>query len=277
MKNFKLKTLVSIIIPTFNSEENIKRCLETIKKQDYKNIEVIIVDQYSSDKTVEIGNKYGVNVYLLEKPPFYTPPTKSRNFGASKAKGEYILHLDSDMELQKDTISKCVECMRQYDAVVIHEIDVTHGFWGKAKALERACYVGNLNIEAARFVKKSLFIKVKGYDEKISSGEDWDIDSRYKKYGKVGDSGAYLYHHSGSLDLVRQLKKKFSYGRTSHLYMQKDQGKVPSLMGEMFKSYGSNFFKLLSDPLHAVGFLLLRFFEMGAVSLGILWGKYAGR
>ncbi|MEM4731518.1 MAG: glycosyltransferase [Candidatus Aenigmatarchaeota archaeon] len=56
------KPLVTIIVPTFNSEKTLQLCLESIRKQTYKNIEVIVVDNYSTDSTVSVAKKYDAKV-----------------------------------------------------------------------------------------------------------------------------------------------------------------------------------------------------------------------
>ena len=58
--------LVSVIIPTFNSEKNIKRCLQSIRTQEYRRVETIVVDSYSTDRTVEESRKLGAKVLLLK-------------------------------------------------------------------------------------------------------------------------------------------------------------------------------------------------------------------
>ncbi|AEF97132.1 glycosyltransferase family 2 protein [Methanotorris igneus] len=60
-----LDNLVSVIIPTYNSEKTIGICLESIKNQTYKNIEIIVVDKFSNDNTVEIAKKYTDKVFVI--------------------------------------------------------------------------------------------------------------------------------------------------------------------------------------------------------------------
>lgn len=109
--------LVSVNIPTYNSERTVEKCLLSILNQDYPNIEVIVVDGYSSDKTVEIANKYGAKCY------FELEVAKARKLAYEKSKGKYILFLDSDQTIEKNLISECVaECENNnYDAVTIFE------------------------------------------------------------------------------------------------------------------------------------------------------------
>ena len=159
------KIVVSIIIPTFNSEAHIGRCLTSIKKQTYKNIEVLVVDQDSKDATEKIAHDFGARVIRVKKPKFYSPPSKSRNIGAKEAKGQIFYHLDSDMQLSKGLIKEAVEFFdkqQNIGALIVHEEDLTNGFTSKCKALERRCYWGNDNIESARIVRRTIFQKIHG-------------------------------------------------------------------------------------------------------------------
>ena len=90
--------LVSIIVPTFNSEKYLKNCIESILSQSYKNFEVIFVDNSSKDKTVQI-----VKDYIKQNKNFVLKIVNnefnianSRNIGIQNAKGDLIAFLDSD-------------------------------------------------------------------------------------------------------------------------------------------------------------------------------------
>jgi glycosyltransferase involved in cell wall biosynthesis len=86
--------LVSVVITTKNEEKNIKNILKSIEIQSYKNIEIILVDNYSSDKTKEIANNFNVKTYDCGNER-----SAQRNFGLKKSKGELALYLDADMIL----------------------------------------------------------------------------------------------------------------------------------------------------------------------------------
>ncbi len=98
------KPLVTISIPTFNSAKTLARCLDAIKKQTYKNIEINVMDKCSSDETVEVAKKHKVGIVeriegsLLE----------ARRKGARLARGKYVLILDSDQILEKDAIEEAI-------------------------------------------------------------------------------------------------------------------------------------------------------------------------
>src|SRR3989344_5032913 len=99
---------VSVIITTKNEQEVISDILESIKKQTYKNYEIILVDNYSSDKTIKIAKGY-------TKKVFTKGPERSaqRNFGVEKARGEYVFILDADMVLTKKVLEEAVELFKK--------------------------------------------------------------------------------------------------------------------------------------------------------------------
>lgn len=96
--------MVSIIIPCYNAEKTIKRCLESVISQTYKNIEIVIINDGSIDKTDSIIKKY-INDNRIK---YYNRSNhgigKTRNFGMKEATGEYITFLDSDDYLPNDAI-----------------------------------------------------------------------------------------------------------------------------------------------------------------------------
>src|SRR5688500_6010720 len=99
--------LVSVIITTRNEEQVIERLLTSVKAQTYPEIELLVVDNNSEDNTKKITQKYTSKVY-----DFGPERSAQRNYGASKAKGSYLLFLDADMKLEKDVISECVTAIK---------------------------------------------------------------------------------------------------------------------------------------------------------------------
>lgn len=83
----------SIIIPNYNNAEWIDRCLDSIMKQTYKNYDVIVIDDCSTDNSVEIIEKYPITFFQAKEKAFNGG---ARNMGISLATGDYILFLDSD-------------------------------------------------------------------------------------------------------------------------------------------------------------------------------------
>tara|TARA_B100000315_G_C14166872_1_gene402706 strand:+ start:78 stop:587 length:510 start_codon:yes stop_codon:yes gene_type:complete len=110
--------LVSIIIPVFNGEKTIRECLKGVLNSDYKPFEIIVVDDGSMDKTLEIVKNFG-RVKLLTQTN--SGSATAKNHGARNAKGEFFYFLDSDVVIFKDTISKLVETANKF------EVDLVQG------------------------------------------------------------------------------------------------------------------------------------------------------
>lgn len=271
--------LVSVIIPTRNSEEFLENCLESIKKQTYKNIEIIVVDNNSTDKTKEIATKY-------TKLVFNKGPERSaqRNFGASKSKGDYLLFIDSDMELSKKVVEECINRVQKSGGVIIPEKSMGEGFWAKCKALERSFYIGVDWIEAARFFPREVFNKFKGYDETQTGTEDSDFPQRIKE--KFGENSilrinSFIYHHEGKLSLFDTLKKRLYYAKTANVYTTRKSNeeyfRKQSSILERYKLYFSDPKKLFKNPLFGLGVLFMKAAEFGVWGFGYWISKFLGR
>lgn len=209
--------LVSVVVTTRNEERNIENCLKSVMAQTFKNVELIVVDNFSEDRTVEIARKYGAKVYL--KGP---ERSTQRNYGAKMSSGEYLLYLDADMILNPTLIEDCVKkCLVEgAEALYVPERIVGEGFWIKVRDFERSFYTGTV-VDAVRFVRKDLFERVNGFDESLVGPEDWDFDRRVRKIGRTGIVDAPLYHNEGRFNMGRYLKKKNYYSNGIKNYVRK--------------------------------------------------------
>ena len=268
--------LVSVIITTKNEADVIERLITSIKSQSYKNREIILVDNNSTDKTQDIARKMNVKIYTVG-------PERStqRNFGAKLAKGKYILILDADMELTPKVILECVqlaESDNKIGEIVIPEHSLSSTFWGKVKAFERSFYNerGDELTDAARFFKKEVFFNAGGYDETITGPEDWDLPETIKKLGyKVGRIKSKIYHYeriNSPLDLSR---KKFYYALRAHRYLSKQNISIlsPKTVYFLRPVFYKNFDKMLAHPILAVGMFIMLTIEFLGGGLGYLIGR----
>ena len=262
--------LVSVVMTTKNEEKNIENCLRSIKAQTFKKIELIVVDNFSEDKTVEIAKKYTTKVY------FKGPERSSqRNYGAQVSSGEYLLYLDADMILSPTVIEDCVEkCeIDRVDALYVPERIVGEGFWIKVRDFERSFYTGTV-VDAVRFIRKDLFERVEGFDESLIGPEDWDFDRRIRKIGRTGIINAALYHNEGSFNMKRYLKKKNYYSNGIKNYVRKWGSNDPETKKQIGVWYRlmvvfvekDKWKKLIRHPLHMIAMYCLRL----RVALGYL-------
>jgi glycosyltransferase involved in cell wall biosynthesis len=261
---------ISIIITTKNEEKNIDNCLMSILPQTYlcDRIEIIVVDNDSSDKTKEIALKYTDKVF--DKGP---ERSAQRNFGMMiKAQGEYVMYLDADMILSPDLVKSCVDYIQKENCAALHisEIVLGQSFWSKVRRFERSFYDGTV-IDGARFFRKDIFIKVGGFDETMSGPEDWDIDKKIKQIGQIGlvpaeGEKAVIFHNEAEFNLKRYLGKKTYYAQSFGSYINKWGKNDPDIkkqLGLWYRYFGvfiekGKWKKMISHPVLTFGMYFLR-------------------
>lgn len=95
--------MISVVVTTYNNEDYIETCVESLLNQTIDNFEIIVVDDSSSDKTYEILCKYGNRIKLTRQP--HKGVSSSRNTGVNQANGDYIVFVDGDDYVRKDYLS----------------------------------------------------------------------------------------------------------------------------------------------------------------------------
>ena len=264
------KPKISCIINTRNEEINLDNCLRSVVNQTVKNIEIIVVDNNSTDKTKEIALRYTKNVY--NKGPERSP---QKNYGVQKAQGEWLLFIDADQSLENKV---CVELLKlvtedkEVEAAIIPEISFGEGFWAKVKGFEKTLYLGDESIEAARFISKNRFIEVEGYDETMVAGEDWDLTDRLKeKMIKFGRIKSYIHHNEGKVSLAQTAKKKYYYGTKMASYFQKSKNTRNNDRFTLLRSaYIRNWKAVIKLPHLAFGLLVLKSLEIISGGFGYI-------
>lgn len=108
---------VSIIVPAYNCASYLKRCLDSLVNQSYPNLEILVVNDGSTDETVSIIREYNAKVTLLNKENGGV--ASARNFGMQRASGEFILFVDSDDYLDTDCVEQIMQIQRSYDADIV--------------------------------------------------------------------------------------------------------------------------------------------------------------
>lgn len=271
-KNF----LVSVLVHTKNSERTIEEHLKSIKNQSYKNIEIILVDNNSTDKTLSIAKKYVKKIFT-----FGPERSAQRNYGAKKSSGEYLLVPDSDMIFEKNVVMECVKTVSQkpfVKAIVIPERSIGSGFWAQCKIFERSFYIGVPWMEGARFFERKVFFEMNGYDEENTGTEDYDLPHRIeKKYGKecIGRIKEFIIHDEGKLSFFKSMKKKFYYAQKLDIYKRENifyfnKQANPLLRLQLFFSHPA---KLIKNPFVSIGMITMKLCEFLAGGMGYIIRK----
>jgi len=192
--------LVSVIIPTYNHAQFIAKAIESVLAQTYRNVELVVVDNYSEDNTKEEVNSFQNNQIKYYRYRNNGIIAASRNFGISKSKGDIIAFLDSDDEWNRDKLENQVKHL-YFEGVSCVSSNFT--LIGRAtlwrdplKFREGELYrdysynhilLKNPVINSSAIILKKNLIKLKGLDENPTfiAIEDWDLWLRASKIGKV--------------------------------------------------------------------------------------------
>ena len=115
-----MEKLVSVIIPAYNAEKYIRSCVESVINQDYKNMEIIVVNDGSIDKTEAIVKSMAEDdsrVVLINQQN--KGPSAARNNGLQSCKGEYVFFLDSDDWIEEECIGTLLNIAIQKDVEIV--------------------------------------------------------------------------------------------------------------------------------------------------------------
>lgn len=264
-----INPLVSLIIPSYNSAKFIKPCLESVRNQSYKNIEIIVVDKGSKDNTLKIAKQYANKVYIQG-------PERSAqvNFGAKNARGKYLYRVDSDFVLEKEVVKQCVEkCEKEnLDGIAIHNTSADNlGFWAEVRKLERNSYKDDDLIVAVRFFTKEAWRAIGGFDEALYGPEDYDFHNRFVSYGfKWGRIAAIERHLGEPKSLFDIFNKHYWYGKQMLFYFKKHPFIASHQFNPIRLSYFRHYKTFISHPLLMLGLLIMIFIKFFAGGLGFV-------
>ncbi len=199
-----MKPLVSIVLPTFNAESTIERAVHSILCQDFKNYEIVIVDDGSTDNTVQkvldIRDRHrNVEITLLRFDENYGA-SFARNKGIEIAKGKYIAFQDADDEWLPTKLTKQLSLFEKRDDLSIVTCDSII-IYDKPKVVEiahesrppvegenawKTLLLYNFIPTPTVVAKKVDIERVGGFDEKLEVAEDLDLWIKLALQGSVG-------------------------------------------------------------------------------------------
>lgn len=245
----------SIIVPVYNVEKYIKKCLDSIFNQSFKDFEVIVVNDGTKDNSMDIVKKYDVKVINQENSGL----SEARNTGVKSAKGEYIIFLDSDDFIEKDLLKKINDSLKNKPDVVRFQIqdykdgEVTNKYNEEpfenldgVEALKKITNYHYVENAWAYAIKRSYYEKEKFSFKKGTYHEDFGLTPliiiKAKKVNSIDYLGYNYVQREGSIMSSKdyeKTKKKVEdfYNHYKYLISEVDKLKVDTTY---FKSFISN-------------------------------------
>jgi glycosyltransferase involved in cell wall biosynthesis len=184
---------ISIVIPTYNREDFLEATVQSVLDQTYSNFEVVLVDDGSSDRTVLIGQHLAdqhAQVVFHERDKAEKGASVCRNIGANKATGDYLLFLDSDDLLADFCLQQRAEqIQKQPDLEILifpmllfqkewNDMMILSNIPTEEDALDRYIKRDNVWLMSSPVWKREAFLKMGGFDEKLLSYQDNELNVR---------------------------------------------------------------------------------------------------
>ncbi|PJW13245.1 glycosyl transferase [Geobacillus sp. Manikaran-105] len=226
--------MISVIVPVYNVEQYLEQCLETVFNQTYKNIEVIIVNDGSTDKSIDIINKYRKkysNILYLEQEN--KGLSVARNLATKYAKGEYIIYIDSDDYLELDMLEMMYNKIKQIkgDVVICGHKEIYEDIPGKYSRVlidadENKVYSGLevadmllnckvMGVTWNKLFRRKLIEKYGLYFEPGRYTQDWfPVFKHISKCNSIGFINKDLYNYrirSGATKAKKNYKRLEDY------------------------------------------------------------------
>ncbi|EKD57826.1 MAG: hyaluronan synthase-like protein [uncultured bacterium] len=220
-----MNNLISIVTPVYNEEKVIKRCLQSLLSQSYKPMEIILVDDGSSDRTLRIisnfnpsstksrrGREFPIsNFQLLEQN--HKGPGSARNLGASKAHGEILVFVDADMTFDRDFIKDLVNPILDSRTIGTFSKNEMVANYNNIWSI---CWNINRNVPKDRMlppdypnqapvfraILKKEFNKVGGFDATGEYTDDWSLSRKLNIKSTLAPGAVYFHSNPTSLKEV---------------------------------------------------------------------------
>lgn len=256
------KPMISVIIPSYNYGGLIGRCISSILSQTYNNLEIIIVDNYSSDETIQVISEFKDDRIKLIQIHNNGCIAKSRNEGIKHANGKYIAFCDADDWWTPDKLEECIKFLNCHD-MVYHKLRIQNSKGNRSKVVGRAPSLsiskdillnGNFINQSSVVVSKEWINKIGYIDEDINiiGVEDCDtwirLDLSGCKIGYINKVLGFLWVSNSFSVSQKQIQKESSllekhrHSLTSIEYKRAEKtlslrkGRIYHILGEFSKS-----------------------------------------
>ena len=212
-----MNDLVSVILPVYNCEKYIKEAVDSLLNQTYKNLEIIIIDDCSTDKTLDVLSEYkDQRIKILENDENYGI-VYSLNRGLDIAKGKYIARMDGDDICELNRIEVQLDFLKKNPDVIIASCwfkmfgaaDKIVKFPDVHEKIFADLIFGNHLLHPGYFINADLFkASHLKYDERMKYVEDYDMAARASEYGKLANIPEVLINYRVHKSQTTNVHKK---------------------------------------------------------------------
>jgi glycosyltransferase involved in cell wall biosynthesis len=198
-----LVPLFSIYIPAYNVENYIEECVESVLNQTYKDFEVVVVNDGSTDSTWERLQKYKFNTKIKLINKANGGIGSASNFAIKHAKGEYVVQLDSDDILYPNALESLVEYFKTHpysdcvytNHIVINEKSEQIGEGWSPPKFDRYENLIGMNVPHMRAFRRSIYFRTVGFDETLVNAVDYDYFLKISTVAKIDYLPKALYKY----------------------------------------------------------------------------------
>ncbi|MBP6342585.1 MAG: glycosyltransferase [Candidatus Omnitrophica bacterium] len=189
--------LVSVIIPAYNKAEYTRRTVESVLAQTYSSLEVIVVDDGSTDNTAQVMAAFKDRIRYILKPN--GGACSARNAGIKASSGEYIAFIDCDDLYEPRKIEVCADYLNSHPeygfvhtaANLIDHQERVEGIYDHPKSrrlgwITRRLILGNHICNSTALIRREILFKAGFFDESIFTPGDWDLWLRLSETAQVG-------------------------------------------------------------------------------------------
>ncbi|MCB0959656.1 MAG: glycosyltransferase, partial [Acidimicrobiales bacterium] len=227
--------LVSVVVPVKDSIRTIEACLRSIRAQTHEPLELIVIDNFSTDGTWEVAQQ-------LAHHAEQAGPERSaqRNLGIARANGPWVLWIDADMELPPTIVERALHAALDEgaDGVFVPEVTVGDGYWTACRALERSCCVEEIWVQSPRLVRTDYLRSTGGFLESLSGTEDAELRTRMIADGcRLAWIPDEIVHDEGRMSLGFIWSKRYYYGRGLKRYRAEHPGALSVQAGSAVGAY----------------------------------------
>jgi glycosyltransferase involved in cell wall biosynthesis len=264
------RPLVSVVVPIKDSIRTVEACLASIRAQTWEPLELVVIDNFSTDGTWEVVQRYAHHAEQAG-------PERSaqRNLGVERAKGPWVLWIDADMELPPTIVERAMASAldEEADGVFIPEVTVGDGYWTACRALERSCCVEEILVQSPRLVRRDYLRRTGGFLESLSGTEDAELRTRMIADGcRLSWIPDLIVHDEGRMSIGFIWGKRYYYGRGLKKYKAQHPGALSEQAGSAVGAYRKHWRRLAAKPSVAAGVIFMRAGEFAAYGLGAAVG-----